>query len=194
LVDINGLPIISAGNTHLLGNYNPNYMVGFSNTFTFKDFSLSFLIDYRNGGYVIAGTQALIDADGHSKASLLGRENGLVLDGYTKDGAKNTKNISAQQYFSIIGDRYPTGGLYAYSSTNMRLRELTFGYTLPESLISKTHFIKKAKISAVGRNLFFFQREAPFDPEITEGINGGGVEYGALPGTRNYGLNLKLTF
>ncbi|HET7114870.1 MAG TPA: SusC/RagA family TonB-linked outer membrane protein [Hanamia sp.] len=191
LVDVNGLPIISAGNTHYLGNYNPNYMLGFSNTFTFKRFSLSFLIDYRNGGYVIAGTQALLDADGHSKTSLKGRENGIVLDGYTKDGAKNTKNISAQSYFGVIGDRYPTGGLYAYSSTNMRLRELTFGYRFP---LSKTHFLKDAKLSVVGRNLFFFQRSAPFDPEITEGSGAGGVEYGQLPPTRNYGLNLKLSF
>jgi hypothetical protein len=50
------------------------------------------------------------------------------------------------------------------------------------------------KISAVGRNLFFFNREAPIDPEVTRGVDGSGLEYGALPSTRNYGLNLRVSF
>src|SRR5690606_32982095 len=78
LVDNNGSPLLTAGKDLLVGNFNPNYMLGFSNNFTYRDFSLSFLLDYRNGGVVLSGTQALIDADGHSKKSLEGRENGLV--------------------------------------------------------------------------------------------------------------------
>jgi len=194
LVDKNGIPLLTSGNNVFLGNYNPDYMLGFSNTFTYKNFSLSILIDHRDGGYIIAGTQALIDADGHSKRSLEGRENGLILDAYTQDGSKNKTTITAQQYWSKIGDRYPTGGLYAYSATNTRLRELTVGFRIPKTLLNKSHFIKDAKLSIVGRNLFFFQRSAPIDPEITLGTNGGGLEYGALPSTRNFGFNLKVSF
>lgn len=194
LVDNTGAPILTADRTVFLGNYNPDFMLGFNNTFSYKNVVLSFLIDYRDGGYVIAGTQALIDADGHSKRSLEGREDGLVLDAYTEDGKKNTQSISAQKYWSMIGDRYPTGGLYAYSATNIRLRELTLSYTLPENFLNRTHFIKGATVSLVGRNLFFFKRDAPIDPEITLGINGGGLEYGALPSTRSFGFNLRLTF
>jgi len=202
LVDTLGKVIKTSGYTVNVGNYNPKYTMGLSNTFNYKSFSLSFLIDYRNGGVVISSSQSLIDADGHSKRSLEGREGGLVLDAYesidgkTSTGKKNTVNISAQQYWSSIGDRYPTGELYTYSATNMRLRELTIGYRIPQGILSKTNnVIKDAKISLVGRNLFFFKRDAPFDPEIAIGTgNGGGIEYGSLPSTRSMGINLKLSF
>jgi len=194
IVDATGMPVLTSGNTVFLGNYNPKYMMGLQNQFVYKDLSLSFLIDYRNGGYVIAGTQALIDADGHSTASLVGREGGLVLDAITADGNKNTQTITSQAYFGAIGDRYPTGGLYAYSATNIRLRELTLGYHLPKRMMSASRFFRDVKLSLVGRNLFFFKRDAPIDPEIIMGLTGGGLEYGALPSTRNYGINIKVSF
>lgn len=194
LVDNTGMPILTSGNTVFLGNYNPKFMMGLSNSFSYQNFSMSFLIDYRNGGYVIAGTQALIDADGHSAASLAGRESGLVLDALTPDGKPNTKSITSQAFFGAIGDRYPTGMLYAYSATNIRLRELTLGYKLPHKIVESTKVFRDVKFSLVGRNLFFFKRDAPIDPEITMGLGGGGLEYGALPSTRNYGVDVKLSF
>ncbi len=195
LVDNNGSPLLTAGKDLLVGNFNPNYMLGFSNNFRYRDFSLSFLLDYRNGGVVLSGTQALIDADGHSRNSLEGRENGLILDAYTVDGERNDKTISAQTYWSAIGDRYPTGELYTYSATNLRLREVVLGYSLPSELLSGSKFIRAARLSLVGRNLFFLQRDAPFDPELTLGTgNGGGLEYGSLPSTRSFGFNLRLSF
>lgn len=195
LVDATGAPLLTPGKDVLVGNFNPNYMLGFSNNFNYRNLSLSFLLDYRNGGVVISGTQALIDADGHSKNSLAGRENGLILDAYTTDGQPNDKSISAQTYWSIIGDRYPVGELYTYSATNLRLREVVLGYNLPTGLLNGSKFVKGARLSLVGRNLFFLQREAPFDPELTLGTgNGGGLEYGALPSTRSFGFNLRLSF
>ncbi|MEO8584097.1 MAG: SusC/RagA family TonB-linked outer membrane protein, partial [Flavitalea sp.] len=194
LVDVAGNPIVTDGNDVRVGNYNPKYMLGINNSFDYRGFTLSFLIDYRNGGTIIAGTQALIDADGHSKQSLEGRENGIILDAYTADGTKNTQVISAQKYWSDRGGRYPVGSLYAYSATNVRLRELIFGYSVLEGTLAKSNIVKGAKISLVGRNLFFFKNEAPIDPEITRGVEGAGLEYAALPSTRSLGINLKLTF
>jgi hypothetical protein len=194
LVENDGTPILTDGLDQFVGNYNPDYMLGFSNEFSFKNISMSFLIDHRQGGTIIGGTQAIIDAYGHSKASLLGREGGIVLDGYRPDGQKNTQAVSSQKYFGLIGGRYPSAGFYSYSSTNTRLREFTLGYQFSDKLLGKTAFIKSAKLSLVGRNLFFFKRDAPIDPEVTRGINGGGLEYTALPSTRNFGLNLKVSF
>ncbi|MEO8582156.1 MAG: SusC/RagA family TonB-linked outer membrane protein [Flavitalea sp.] len=195
LVDADGSPTLTEGLNSFVGNYNPDWMGGLSSTFTFKNFALSFLIDHRQGGVVISGTQALIDADGHSKASLLGRETGgILLDAVMADGSKNTQRIESQKYFGLIGGRYPIAGFYSYSATNTRLRELVFTYTIPTKALGKTKFIKRAEVSVVGRNLFFFDRSAPIDPEITRGADGGGLEYAALPSTRNYGLNLNLSF
>ncbi len=194
LVEDDGTPILTDGLDQFVGNYNPDYMLGFSNEFSFKNLTMSFLIDHRQGGTVISGTQALIDAYGHSKNSLLGREGGIVLDAYRQDGTKNTTSVASQKYFGLIGGRYPSAGFYSYSSTNTRLREFTLGYQLSDKLISKYRFIKSAKLSLVGRNLFFFKKDAPIDPEVTRGINGGGLEYAALPTSRNFGLNLKVSF
>ncbi len=193
LVTSAGSPMLTKKNVYA-GNFNPRYNLGFNNTFTFKDVSFGFLLDYRNGGTVIAGTQALLDADGHSKASLRGREGGIVLDAYTVDGQKNTKSISSQSYFGTIGERYPAGEFYAYSGTNLRLREAVLGYNL-KNLITENKFIRGARISLVGRNLFFLQKDAPFDPEVLLGTgNVAGSEYNSLPSTRNVGLNLMLSF
>ncbi|WP_353183903.1 SusC/RagA family TonB-linked outer membrane protein [Parapedobacter lycopersici] len=194
LVDDDGRVLLT-GKDSYVGNYNPNYMLGINNILAYKGISLSFLIDYRNGGTVISGTQAILDADGHSVRSLEGRESGLVLDAYTEDGQKNTKSISAESYWASVGNWSPVGDLYAYSGTNLRLREVALGFSISERLLSRVAVIKAAKISLVGRNLFFFMREAPFDPEIAVGTtNTGGIEFASLPSTRNFGLNLKVSF
>ncbi len=193
LVEDDGTPILTDGLDVYIGNYNPDYTLGLSNSFNYGDFSLSFLIDHRQGGALISGTQALIDAYGHSKESLNGRENGMVLDAYTRDGQPNQQAISAQKYYSLIGGRYPSAGFYSYSGTNTRLREVVLGYQLPQRLFSNT-VVKNIRLSLVGRNLFFFSREAPVDPEITRGLNGEGREYASLPSTRTFGFNLNVTF
>jgi len=194
LIDAEGLPTLTDGTDVFVGNFNPNYMLGVSSTFTYKDLSLSVLIDHRQGGVVIGGTQALIDADGHSKQSLRGREGGIVLPGVMEDGSPNTTAVESQKFFGLVGGRYPIGEFYSYAGTNTRLRELVLSFRLPAGWFTRTTFVKKAEVSAVGRNLFFFHRVAPIDPEITRGVDGGGLEYAALPSTRTYGLNLNVSF
>lgn len=195
LVSPAGVPLILTTKTAYVGNYNPDYMLGVSNSFNFSNLSMSFLLDYRHGGTVVGGTQAAMDGNGTSKNSLMGRAGGIVLDAYTEAGVKNTANISAETYFQAVGNRTPIGDLYAYSGTNLRLREVALGYKIPNKLVSRSGFIQSAKLSLVGRNLVFFKRDAPFDPEIATAVsNRGGIEYASLPSTRNFGLNLKLSF
>ena len=105
-----------------------------------------------------------------------GREGGIVLDGVNHNGSKNTMAIDAQKYFGLIGGRYPIAEFYSYSGTNTRLTRIGFNlHDFRKITVNKTKIIKKAEISAVGRNLFFFHRTAPIDPEITRGVNGGGL-------------------
>jgi TonB-linked SusC/RagA family outer membrane protein len=193
LVNDVGIPLLTGGQDVNIGNYNPNYLMGMSNNFSYKNFSLNFLIDYRNGGQVISASQALLDGRGHTKATLNGRENGIVLDAYTLSGKKNDKAISAQSYYSSVGDIYLAGEFYNYSATNMRLRELILTYKLPNSVAGKG-ILKDSEFSLVGRNLFYFQRSAPFDPEIgAVAGNSGGQEFGYIPSTRSLGFNIKLS-
>jgi len=178
LVDDNGRPIFGVGTVYFGGD-QPDYMVGFLNEFSYKEFSLSFLIDYSHGGVVRQTYQSIIDIQGTSQASLKGREGGLIIDGYTADGKKNTKSIDAESYWTNVN-----GVGYVYSATNMRLREAKISYNISNQLLKKIPFIKYAKLSLVGRNLFWFEIHSPFDPEQSIG----------QPTTRNINLNLKLTF
>jgi hypothetical protein len=181
LVDVDGRPLFSTGEGYV-GNTNPNYMMGLSNTISYKDFSFSFLFDYSNGGVVNALIQSVIDVGGHSKRTLEGRETGLILDAYTADGKKNDKSITPESYWSNLN-----GVGYVYSATNLRLREVVFSYNVPTRLLGATRkVLSGAKISFVGRNIFFLYNKAPIDPESAENY--------ALPTTRNMGVNLKLAF
>ena len=194
LVSPAGVPILT-GKTAYAGNYNPNYMLGVNNSFTFKNLNLSFLLDYRNGGTVVAGTLAAMDVSGNSKSSLQYRETGIVVDGYTTAGVKNTTSITAERYWQSLGNRTPAKDLYAFSATNLRLREVVFGYRIPNQLVQKSGFIKNARLSLVGRNLLFLKKYAPYDPEIATAVtNRGGMEYSSLPTTRNIGLSLNASF
>lgn len=194
VVSAAGVPILT-GKTAYAGNYNPNYMLGVNNSFNFKNLNLSFLLDYRNGGTVVAGTLAAMDVSGNSKSSLQYRDGGIVVDGYTLDGVKNTKSISAETYWQSLGNRTPAKDFYAFSATNLRLREVVLGYKIPNQLVKKSGFIQNARLSLVGRNLLFLKKYAPYDPEIATAVtNRGGMEYSSLPTTRNIGLSLNATF
>lgn len=81
---------------------------------------------------------------------------------------------------------------YVYDATNVRLRELSFGYTF-RNLFGTG---KNLNASIIGRNLFFFYKDAPMDPDVAAATGNGwqGVDMFALPTSRSFGLNLKLNF
>ena len=81
---------------------------------------------------------------------------------------------------------------YVYDATNIRLREVTFGYTFRNLLGAG----KNLTAAIIGRNLFFFHKDAPMDPDVSAGTGNGiqGVDMFALPTSRSFGLNLKLNF
>jgi TonB-linked SusC/RagA family outer membrane protein len=197
LVDATGLPQITSGTTVLLGNTRPDWTGGFSSRFSYKNVFLSFLISARMGGVVSSFTNAVIYADGVTTETLAGRD-GFVFDGL-KAADKTPNNISttAEKYWLRVGGRNaPAGEVFTYDASNIRLRELVLGFSLPSS-ISKGKFIQGASISLVGRNLFFLMNKAKgFDPELVVGSQNTtvGLESFSAPSTRTVGLNLNLTF
>lgn len=185
VTDDNGLPLRNPVEQKV-GNYNANFNVGFENSFKYKNFTLSFLVDGRFGGQVISGTQAVLDQYGVSEASAQARNAGGV--------NVNGKMIDAQTYYTNQGGRAGILGQYVYSATNIRLREFTFGYTIPGSAFHNS--IKNITITAVGRNLFFFTNKAPFDPDLAYSTDNGsqGFDMFNLPTVRSYGINLSASF
>ena len=179
------------------GNYQPDFSGGFTNTFRYKEFTLNALIDFRIGGEVYSATDAGLDAAGVSKNSLQFREGGVLVDGVIDDGSgnfsQNTQTISAQDYWGAVSN---IGSEYVYDQTNVRLRELSLTYNVPQRFLKNT-FVRRASFSAIGRNLLFIYKDADnFDPESSYSTSnfGQGVLYWALPTTKSYGLSLNVNF
>ena len=188
-----------------VGNYNPDFTLGLNNSFTYKNFDFSFLIDGRFGGEMISASDAIMAADGTPEYTSSHREAGSwLLPAVTEDGAKNATAIDAETFWTTLSGAQPWSEAFVYDATNVRLRELSLGYRFAKLPVS---FIKDAKLSVVGRNLFFFyrgfakldlpgidKRKAFFDSEVNLfNSNLQGFEYGTLPPTRSIGLNLKLS-
>ncbi len=191
-----GVPMVTGAQSVYIGNSRPDWIGGLGNRFTYKDFSLSFLVSARMGGRISSFTNANIDGDGMSAKTLAGRE-GFIVDGVKADGSKNNTSITAEKYWSAVGGRNtPAGELFTYDASNIRLRELVLTYNIPQRTFGRTP-IKGASVSFTGRNLFFFKNSADgFDPELVVSTDSGliGIESFCLPFTRSYGLNLNLNF
>jgi TonB-linked SusC/RagA family outer membrane protein len=193
LIDANGQPLLTGGQTVAMGNYNPNWIGGINNSFSYKGFDLSFMIDIREGGDVFSFTQANLASDGFADYTLKGRD-GMVVDGVMEsDGSENDISVTAEEYWQRLGGRNtPVGECFKYDGSNIRVREAVLGYTKT----IKNSFINNLRVSLVGRNLFFIMNKAKImDPNLMVGnTNIQGTEGFGLPGTRTLGMNLKLTF
>ncbi len=193
--DEKGLPEVDKSNAKKLGNSNPDFNLGWSNTITWKDFSLYFLIDGRFGGKVMSLTEADLDQQGVSAATGAARDRGYVmLEGHKIEGGNDNQNIT--DFYNLVGGRAGVTEYYTYSATNIRLRELSIGYSLPQTWLAKTGVIKSAQISLVGRNLFFFKNNAPYDPDgmMSTSNRLQGVDVFGMPTNRSIGFNLKVNF
>jgi len=191
LISEDGIPQKNNNYTKL-GNSNPIWQMGWNNSFNYKNFNLSFLIDGKFDYQVMSVTQALLDGYGVSKASGDARANGGVnVNGVTPSG-KAVTTVDAEKWYTSTAGMGPVSSQYIYDGTVVRLRELTFGYDFN----IKDSFFKKLRVNAVGRNLFYISKKAPFDPEVTmsTGNSLSGVDIFMMPATRNYGLTLNATF
>lgn len=192
LVGANGKLSVNA-DWEEVGNANPDFMLGFSNTFKFGAFTANILLDGRFGGEVLSLTEAINDFNGVSKASGDARNaGGVKINGAKADGTAVT-TMDAFDYYDKTGGRNGATGEYVYDATNVSVREISIGYTFNKT---KLPFMQSASISLIARNLFFIYKDAPFDPNVALSTGEGlqGVDVFGLPSTRSIGLNLNLTF
>ena len=190
LVGADGKPTQSNPD-NFLGNAQPDWLAGWSNSFFYKNFSLNVLIDGRFGGVVYSGDSSRLDSYGVSERSLQYRESGVVLDAVDPNGAANTVNITGQEYWQRIAD---IAEPYVYAQDNVRLRELAIGYSFPDV---STLGMESVNLQLIGRNLLFINKKAEdIDPEAALGTNlgGQGIALGNLPTLRSIGLNVTLKF
>ncbi|MFM9837425.1 MAG: SusC/RagA family TonB-linked outer membrane protein [Cyclobacteriaceae bacterium] len=194
-----------------IGNPNPDWTGGITNTINYKGIGLSFLLDVRKGGDIISRNIRDIRFRGVG-VETEDRDRTYVIDGVLRDPVnnpdgtaralvggdgnpvKNTIALNAQQYWTSI---YNTQGeAIVFDASWIRLREVSISYKLPKKFLTKTPF-GSASLVLTGRNLWLYAPNYPhLDPEVnSQGVsNSQGFEYNNLPQTRSYGALLRLTF
>jgi TonB-linked SusC/RagA family outer membrane protein len=207
-----GLTVLNQ-TSDIIGNPNPDFLLGWINTFTIKNFSIRVLADTRQGGDMFSITTGALLARGHL-ISTEDREALRVIPGILADPAtlqplldesgntiQNTIPVTAFEYhFSNGFGPYGADETNVYDATTYRLREITIGYTIPKTSLKGTPF-GSMRFSFSGRNLWFispnFAKGINLDPEVlaeTADSNVQGFEYGSYPNTRRYGVNFSVTF
>ncbi|MEH6407458.1 MAG: SusC/RagA family TonB-linked outer membrane protein [Leeuwenhoekiella sp.] len=181
-VDASGLPV--RGELKNYGSVLPKFYGGWNNKFTYKNFNLSFLIDFNYGNKVISATEYYSIYRGLNKSTLEGRETGITNNGITAD---------AESYYRALAQNVTSTSIV--DGDFIKLRQMSIGYSFPTEMFSKTPFLEGLDISLVGRNLAILMRKAKnIDPESSFGstINYLGIEGSSLPSTRSFGLNVNL--
>ncbi len=195
----NGLPIIDAERGNI-GNPFPDWLMNIRNSFTYKNFRLSALLDIRQGGDIWAGTYARLTRHGVT-AITEDRNETIVIEGMAADaagestGAANTMEIPKWQYYvNYLGDFGATEQA-VYDGSWVRLRELSISYDF--KIKSDIPLIKALNVYATGRNLWLSTDYPGVDPETSltgSGSNVSGFDYFNNPGTKSYIFGIKVGF
>lgn len=190
IVHENGLPVV--GSVEPLGNNAPDWTAGITNRFSYQNFTVKALLDFRIGGEIYSGTNARLTRNGLHEMTLQGREEGITGEGVTRSGAPNDERVSAQSYFGRVAD---IAEEFVYDASFVKLREVRFGYRLPARWTNAIR-AESVSLSAVGRNLWLIHDEVPnVDPESNiNSTNAQGLEFFGVPPSRSYGFSLGIQF
>lgn len=201
-----GLPLATTG-VEILGNANPDWTMGVTNTLTYKSLSFDVLLDIRKGGDMysrniadVIRNGAAIETAEFSRFDAAGVVNrpykfeGVYAPGTANAGQPNTSMLTAEQYYGNQGKFVSAEG-YMYDTSWFRVREANISYRFPASITNRTPF-GAIDLGVFGRNLFLHAPNYPhFDPEqnVLGVSNAQGLEFNAQPSTRTIGFNVRLT-
>ncbi len=201
-----GIPLFT-NDAKVIGNPNPEWTGGITQSFFYKGLNLTVVFDLRQGGDLISRNVLDMQRNGASKETAefpRFNSDGSVNRPYVipgvyasgpNAGQQNTTAVSVQDYWTLYAANGSVAETYVYDGTFQRLRELSFSYTLPTRMLSKTP-VRSLEIGVNGRNLWLRAPNYPhFDPETNaQGVsNSQGLEFNALPQTRSFGFFLRTT-
>ena len=207
IVKTNGYYQLTTATTEKIGNITPDWTGGVKNTFKYKNFSLSALVDIQKGGDVFsldtwygyatglydftAGTNELGNPVRNSNAT----GGGIILPGVKADGTPNTVRAAANTYANPWGYARAANSQHVYDASFVKLREVSLSYVFPKDLINKFS-LENLSFSVIGRNLWIIHKNTPYsDPEA--GLGSGniqGYQSGAYPAVKEIGASLKFEF
>jgi len=197
-----GLPITSTDATNVVGDREPDVLLGWNNSITHKNWNLSFLVDVRIGGDVYNATEYEMTYSGMSKVT----ENrgktqtfeGVMINSETGEYEPTTSTVTLDQDY--YQNYYTKEAEPFITSVNwLRLRSASLSYTVPAAFCNRIGFVKGIDLSLTGTNLLLFTNYDGMDPEVSAGGSGvlgagsSGIDYAGVPATTSvsFGLNVK---
>lgn len=184
----------------ILGNYNPDWIGGISNRFSYGPLDLSVLVDGQKGGDIFSVTNWFGEYAGVLESTLRGRETdfcdpGIVVAGIMPDGSVNGDGVDdvtvcPESYF---GRNYGNQAAGIDDATYFKLREVRLGYQIPAKFMGRFGF-SGGDIAIIGRNLLLWAPNIDnIDPETAfDASNVQGIEFGQYPSARSFGLSLSI--
>lgn len=208
IVGSNGYYLRTSTSNEIIGDVNPEWVGGITNTVKYKNFGLDFLIDFQKGGDIFSldlyygmGTGLYPETAGNNELGNPLRDRvadggGVLLPGVTESGEPNTVRAEAWNYANPFGWARSPSSQFIYDASFVKLRQLALTYTLPTSVISGNGAIKGIDLQLIGNNLWIIHKNIPYaDPEA--GLSAGNVQgyhSGAYPSVKQFGFNVKARF
>ncbi|HNY06208.1 MAG TPA: SusC/RagA family TonB-linked outer membrane protein [Candidatus Egerieousia sp.] len=206
IVTSSGFPKIDSNKMETLGTSNPRFQMGFTTRISWKDLSLSAVVDWRNGGYFYCYTAQLYYFSGNATPTVYNNRAPFIVPNSVKQLSKDTyveNDIPIRTYNTYNwynnAQNYSMYKNWVLKKDYVKLRELVISYNLPKSICEKVGFIKGVTVSLIGRNLLMWTpAENNFvDPESSNYGNDLGSEFGefaSAPTNRTFGGSVKITF
>ena len=200
ICDANGYPLISPEKTQIIGNREPDFLLGVGSNFRWKDFTVSFLVDARCGGDVanLTGSSLIWSGMHHLYSKYRNREivfKGVVANGDGTYSPNATPVILDQNFINTYF--FPVSSNFIEDGSYIRLSYVTLGYDFSK-LLAKGCPVKGLSATLTGRNLFLLTKYSGADPQIqisgASGVGGGGFDRYQIPSTRSFNLTVKATF
>ncbi|WP_020531792.1 SusC/RagA family TonB-linked outer membrane protein [Flexithrix dorotheae] len=198
IIGDDGYPVLN-NSFDMIGNRQPDFTLGLTNRFSYKNFIFSFLLDIKKGGDVYNATSRYLTSYGKSELTAV-RGTTKVFEGVTESGEVNTQEV-------VLDQDYFTSGALGLVEENfierdinwLRLRDVTLSYTLPKSILGNS-FIKSLQLHVTGNNLFLISNYSGPDPDVNglnasaRGSSAGGFDYFSLPSPKVISTGLKINF
>lgn len=202
---VNGMPIKDVVFT-AMGDRAPDLMVGLTNSFTYKNFNLSFLVDIRKGGDIYNATELYLYQRGLSKLST-DREVPRIIKGVMRDGLENSANPTPNNVVvipyittSYYSTYYNTADFLEKDVNWIRLKDITLSYNLPKQIFANSKVFKSLNVFFTGTDLFMLTNYKGVDPSVnglsaaSGGVGGIGIDFGSVGLPRGYNFGLKVGF
>ncbi|MDE5923533.1 MAG: TonB-dependent receptor, partial [Muribaculum sp.] len=204
ITESTGYPVMTTDNIRL-GKVNPTWRGGLGTTLRYRDFTLGLNFTAQMGGHAYSFTNAILAYQGKLENSLPGRNDGLVVEGVnvSTDAEGNTVYKLNRTPTEQINKYYTTYFARDNAEENvfktdfLKLKEMRLDYNIPRKVCRKLKVLQGASIGAYATNVFCISDFPQFDPEAGNIVGTNiysGIEIGAMPMTRTYGFNLKLSF